>query len=443
MSQNDDKLKEKEKKIDKDYPLSHVPPDARRSLISVSAVLLGFTFFTPTMASGSEIGAVFPFDDLVWIILIGSLVLGIYVAVIAAIGAKTGLTSVLLSRYTLGKGGSKWADIILGGTQVFWYAITAEYMGNLFAEGLGFDSRGMTIFFILLWGLIMGLTAFYGVKAMEIVSYVAIPLMAALMVIVIILSVHHAGSFDAIRAIRPTGNMTVTAAITVVVGTFASGGTQVANWSRFAKNAKVGFISGLVGFLIGNGIMVFSGMLGGLVFHTGDLIEMMFTMGLSIWAMIILTLNIWTTNSATAYAFGVAGSEMFGMNDKRPFVLGGIIIALVLACFGVTDIFIPMLGIFGTFIPPLGGAIIGDYLFVYKRKIPKLEYVKFRTWRAAPIIAYVIGCAIAYFCGRYNIGIPSLEGIISAMVLMPIMHKIFEKAGKSDSHEVADNAEYV
>jgi hypothetical protein len=28
-------------------------------------------------------------------------------------------------------------DIILGGTQVLWYAITAEYMGILFAKGLG------------------------------------------------------------------------------------------------------------------------------------------------------------------------------------------------------------------------------------------------------------------------------------------------------------------
>jgi len=443
MSQKNETVNTENKTVDKDYPLSHVPLNARRSLLSVSAVLLGFTFFTPTMASGSEIGAMFPFDDLVWIILVGSLVLGIYVACIAAIGAKTGLTSVMLSRYTLGKGGSKWADVILGGTQVFWYAITAEYMGDLFAKGLGFDSRGMTIVFILVWGLIMGFTAFYGVRAMEIVSYVAIPLMAALMVIVIVLAVRHAGSFDAIRAIQPAGGMSVSAAITVVVGTFASGGTQVANWSRFAKNAKVGFIAGLVGFLIGNGIMVFSGMLGGLVFNTGDLIEMMFTMGLTIWAMVILTLNIWTTNSATAYAFGMAGSEMFGKNDKRPFVLGGIIIALVMACFGVTNIFIPMLGVFGTFIPPLGGAIIGDYLFVYKRKLPKLEYVKFKTVRVAPLVAYAIGCAIAYFCGLYNIGIPSLEGIVAAMLLTPLMHILFEKAGKKDSHEVAENAEYV
>jgi cytosine permease len=436
----------KEKKqnvMDKDYPLQHVPSNERVGLLAVSSVLIGFTFFTPTMASGAQLGAAFKFDQLIWIIIAGSLILGVYVATICMIGAKTGLTSVLLSRYTLGKAGAKWADVILSGTQVFWYAITAEYMGILFAQGLGLDGQWAKIIFIVFWGIVMGITALYGVRAMAIVSYIAIPLMAALMVIVIIMSVREAGSLDAIRAIIPTGDMTVTMAITVIVGTFASGGTQAANWARFAKNAKVAFIAGLLGFLVGNGIMIFSGMLGGLVFSTGDLIELMMTMGLTIWAMIILTLNIWTTNNATAYAFGMAGAEMFGKNDKKPFILGGIVIALVLAILGVSNVFIPMLNIFGTFIPPLGGVIIGDFFFVNKGKLPKLDFVRFKTWRAGPVIAYLAACAVAYFTGLHNIGVPSLQGIVVAIVLVPIIHAIMKAAGVDDQHEVEANAEYV
>lgn len=435
--------KKKEDAFDNDYPLDHVPATARKGLLPISAVLIGFTFFTPTMASGASLGAAFNFDNLLWIILVGSLILGVYVASICAIGAKTGLTSVLLSRYTLGKAGAKWADIILGGTQVFWYAITAEYMGMLFSSGLGFNSFAAKVFFILFWGVIMGVTALYGVRAMALVSYVAIPLMGALMIIVMYMAIKEAGSLNAIRSIVPTNEMTVTSAITVIVGTFASGGTQAANWARFAKNARTAFIAGLLGFLLGNGVMVFSGMLGGLVFNTGDLIELMIKMGLTVWALIILTLNIWTTNNATAYAFGVAGAEMFGKNNKNPFILGGIIIALIMAIAGVSTIFIPMLGIFGTFIPPLGGAIIGDYLFVSKRKLPKMEYVTFKKIRLAPLLAYALGCATAYFTGKYNIGIPTLQGILAAVITMPLFHKIFVALGDPDAHRVSDDAEYV
>ena len=34
----------KEQAVDKDYPLQHVPANARRGLISISCVLIGFTF---------------------------------------------------------------------------------------------------------------------------------------------------------------------------------------------------------------------------------------------------------------------------------------------------------------------------------------------------------------------------------------------------------------
>lgn len=432
-----------ERVVDQDYPLEHVPKSARKSLLSISCVLVGFTFFTPTMASGASLGAAFKFDELILIITAGSIILGLYVASLCCIGARTGLTSVLQSKYTFGKAGAKWADIILGGTQVFWYAITGEYMGSLFAMALGLDTFGWKVFFILFWGVIMGLTALYGVRAMAIVSYVAIPLMAVLMVIVMVMAIREAGSIDAIRAITPSSSMTVTSAITVIVGTFASGGTQAGNWARFAKTGKAAFIAGLFGFLIGNGVMIFSGMLGGLVFGTGDLIELMISMGIVFWALIILTLNIWTTNNATAYAFGMAGAELFQKNNKKPFIIGGIIIALLMAIFGISNYFIPMLNLLGTFVPPLGGAIIGDYFFVSKGRIPKLEYVTFKTWRIAPIIAYILGCASAYLGGLFNVGMPALQGILIAMIAMPIIHNIFVKSGLKDEHEVAENAEYI
>ncbi len=434
---------QQEKVVDQDYPLEHVPKSARRGLISISCVLIGFTFFTPTMASGASLGAAFTFDDLILIIIAGSIILGLYVALMCCIGARTGLTCVLQSKYTFGQIGAKWSDIILGGTQVFWYAITGEYMGSLFSMALGLDSFGWKVFFIIFWGVVMGITALYGVKAMSIVSYVAIPLMAVLMVLVMILAVKEAGSVDAIRAITPSSTMTVTSAITIIVGTFASGGTQAGNWARFAKSGKVAFIAGLLGFLVGNGVMIFSGMLGGLVFGTGDLIELMISMGIVFWALIILTLNIWTTNNATAYAFGMAGAEFFNKNNKKPFIIGGIIIALIMAIFGISNYFLPVLNLLGTFVPPLGGAIIGDYFFVSKGRIPKLEYVHFKKLRIAPIIAYVLGCAAAYLGGVFNIGMPALQGILIAMVAMPIVHAIFVKCGISDEHDVDKDAEYI
>jgi cytosine permease len=296
---------------------------------------------------------------------------------------------------------------------------------------------------MIFWSAVMGVTAIYGFKSMAIVSYIALPLMAILMVIVMWMGFREMGSMADLFGVKPQESMGVISAITIIVGTFASGGTQVANWGRFAKNAKTAFIAAILAFFIGNGIMVFSGMIGGFAFQTGDLIELMITLGLTFWALIILTLNIWTTNNATAYAFGVAGAEMFNKTSKNPFIIGGVIIATIVAVAGIGEYFLTVLGLLGTFIPPLGGSIIGDYFFTYKRRLPKLEYVTFRKIRIAPLLAYLIGCAAAYFGGVCGIGVPALQGILIAAFSLPLINLLFRAAGVNDRHTVADDAEYV
>lgn len=76
---------------DPDYPLSPVPAAARRGLISISVVLLGFTFFYPTMYAGAQIGRACRFwPDLFLILGAGSLILGFYVAGLCAVSASPG-----------------------------------------------------------------------------------------------------------------------------------------------------------------------------------------------------------------------------------------------------------------------------------------------------------------------------------------------------------------
>ncbi len=424
----------KKKVVDSDYPLEQVPMSARKGLFSIAAVLLGFTFFSPTMLAGAQLGAAFSLKPLMGILIGGSVILGVYVAVMCTLGAKTGLTSVLLSRYTLGKGGAKWADIILGGTQIGWYAVTSAYMGELFAKGLGLT--GWSVAFTVFWAVVMGITAVYGFKGMAVVSYFALPAILILVFYIPYLGVKEVGGWDAMAALKPASTMSVGAAITVIVGTFASGGTQAANWSRFAKTGMTGFWAGLIAFLIGNGLMIFSGMIGALAFNNGDLVEVLIAMNITVLALIILTMNIWTTNNATAYAFGVAGAELFNKPNKRPFIIGGLVIAIILAVTGIYKNFIPMLILFGTFIPPLGGVIIGDFFFTYKGKLPDIDRVEFKVIRISPLIAYIIGSLAAYLGGRFGVGIPPLQGILVAGLMVPVMNAVMKAFKYNDMHSI-------
>ena len=62
----------KQVELREDFPLSEVPLESRKSLWSISVVLLGFTFFTATMWGGGSIGVAFPFGELMGVIVLGN-----------------------------------------------------------------------------------------------------------------------------------------------------------------------------------------------------------------------------------------------------------------------------------------------------------------------------------------------------------------------------------
>ncbi|RFU23474.1 cytosine permease [Geodermatophilus marinus] len=414
--------------VDPDYPIDPVPASARRSLFSLAVVLLGFTFFTPTMLAGAQVGTAFPFATLVGVLLLGSAVLGVYVAVIGAIGARTGLTTVMMCRYALGTRGSKLASLLLGGTQVGWYGVTVATLAGLTASALGWEGDGAEIALMVVGGAVMGVTAYYGYKGMYALSLVSVPLMLVLAGWVTWRSLEEVGGWSGLAAIEPTGSMTVALAVTVVVGTFASGGTQAPNWTRFARTPVAGFWACLVAFLIGELLMLGFGAIGALSFGEGDFVLVLYQLGLVGWGLVFLVANLWTTNDNTAYNFGVAGAEIANSRSKKPFVIGGVVLGTLLAVTGIYDNLIDYLSWLGVLIPPLGGVIIGDFLARWRggmvRAAAELPGVEWRN-----VAVYAVAASAAWWSNEAQWFIPPVIGIAVAIAGVLVVQRGRRPAG--------------
>lgn len=408
------------KPIDPDYPMTPVPPASRKSLRSLIVVLLGFTVFTPTMLAGASLGPSFAFGPLLAVILAGSVLLGSYVAVMGYVGSRTRLTTVMMARYSFGSGGSKLASFLLGGTQIGWYGVVVGTIGDLTAQALGWqDSAIARAALIVVPSALMCWTALRGYKGMYVASVIATPLALVLAFWVAARSISEVGGFDALLAIEPTEQTTVAVAITTVVGTFVSAGTQVPNWTRFALTSRDAVVACLVAFLIGNGLMIVFGAIGAVAFGVGDYVEILYALGLVGAGVLLLFGNLWTTNTDTAYAFGVAGAEMFDRPTKTPFIIGGATIATLLALFGIQNHLISYLGLLGTFIPPLGGVIIADYLRRWRHGLTSLTELPRLDVRN--LLAYAVAGAAAYASGELGIGIPPVIGVVVAMALVLLL----------------------
>ena len=409
--------------VAEDYPLSPVPAAARKSLISLAPILAGFTLYSGTLFAGGLVGPSFQFwPNMVLLVLVGNLILGVYAALLGFIAAETGLTTVLMARFSFGSVGSRWVDFILGFTQVGWYAWGSALMAQLLNNLAGLPESWNWLV-ILFFTYAFCSTAYFGYKAMDWLSRIAVPAMVILMLLSLSVAAGDVGGFAGLQATEIADPLPLSAAITIIVGTFVSGGTQATNWSRFAKNGRIGFIATLIAFFLGNGFLIFSGAFCAKVYGEPDIVQVMAQQGLVVWGLILFFLNMWTTQDNTIYAFSIAGSNMFRTHKRTLFVLGGATFALVLAWGGIYEMLVSYLILLGTFIPPIGGIIMADYWIHRRGQFPDMDEPQ-PAFNWAGVIAYMAASAIAYFSNTASFGIVPVNGIVAALAIYVVLSKI-------------------
>lgn len=379
-----------------DFPLSAVPTDQRKGMWSMMSVLLGFTFFTSTMWAGGSLGTTFNFYEILAIILVGNFLLGAYAANLAYIAYKTGLNTVLLGRYCFGRQGSKLSDFILGFTQIGWYAWGTATLAIVLVKLLELPESWTTPLMVV-FGFGFCISAFIGYKALELLSKISVPLMLFFIGLCFYKGLVDIGGLGELVAKQPTGSMSIAAAITMVFGTFVSGGTQATNWSRFAKSGKIAIVTTMVAFFFGNGLMVFVGAFGSLIYQQSDIVDVLISQGFILAAVIMLFANIWTTQDNTIYNFAAAGCNLLRTEKRRLMTLFGAALGTIMAVLGMYNMLIPFLILLGTFIPPIGAIIITDFWVRYRGNMPQLTEVDLPQYNVKGLSAYFIGAGAAYF----------------------------------------------
>lgn len=376
-------------------PLTETPQANRKGLFPIAMVLFSFTFFTGTMFAGGKIGVAFNFVDLLWITAIGNLLLALYAASLGLISARSGLNTVLMGRFCFGNLGSKLSDFLLGFAELGWYAWGTATLAISLVKIVGMPESWVMPLMVL-FGLLFSVTALVGFKGLEYLSRVSIPLMFILLITSIVLATKEIGGWTGLTAVKPTEAMTFSTAVTIVFGTFASGATQITNWTRMSKNGKIAVWACLISFVIGNGLMVLAGAWMAIVYQQADIVEVLVLQGLSVTAVIMLCMNLWTIQGPTIYNVSAAACHLVRSERRKTMTILAAIVGIVLAVAGMYELLLPFLLLLGAIIPPVGGVIMADYWVRYKGQYPLLNDVELPNFNWNGLIAYSIGAIVAY-----------------------------------------------
>lgn len=353
MSENTKAAKAVEK-VDTDYSLEAVPESARKGFWNMFFVMVGFTFFSASMSVGAKLGNGLDLSGFIWACIIGGVILSAYCGVLAFIGASTGMTMDLLCRRAFGTKGSYLSSFLLGFTQIGWFGVGVAMFSIPAAELLGVNEWVLTI----IAGLLMTATAATGMKGLEIVAYISVPLIVILGVYSMITAGVEGGGLAAIFG-QSAGKISLFTGVGYVIGSFISGGTATPNFIRFAKNRKVAVWTTVIAFFLGNTLMFCFGAIGGAFTGKEDIFYVMIAQGLAIPALIVLGANIWTTNNNALYTGGLGLANITGKPMKHLTWVAGII-GTALAIWLYYN-FVGWLNILNCALPPIGMIVILDY----------------------------------------------------------------------------------
>ena len=353
MSENTKAAKAVEK-VDAEYSLEAVPESARKGFWNMFFVMVGFTFFSASMSVGAKLGNGLDLSGFIWACIIGGVILSAYCGVLAFIGASTGMTMDLLCRRAFGTKGSYLSSFLLGFTQIGWFGVGVAMFSIPAAELLGVNEWVLTI----IAGLLMTATAATGMKGLEIVAYISVPLIVILGVYSMITAGVEGGGLAAIFG-QSAGKISLFTGVGYVIGSFISGGTATPNFIRFAKNRKVAVWTTVIAFFLGNTLMFCFGAIGGAFTGKEDIFYVMIAQGLAIPALIVLGANIWTTNNNALYTGGLGLANITGKPMKYLTWVAGII-GTALAIWLYYN-FCGWLNVLNCALPPIGMIVILDY----------------------------------------------------------------------------------
>ena len=403
------------KKTDVDYTDCAVDRAGRKSNLSMFMVMLGFTFFSASMWVGQQLAAGLDWWGFLSALLLGGLILAAYTGSLGFIGAESGLSLDMLARRSFGTKGSYLPSAMISFTQIGWFGVGLA----MFAIPVAKEIMGLEVtadympwqgyVLVIIAGVLMTASAYFGITSLTIISYIAVPAVAILGTVAMIMAVKRGDMGLIEQFAQGTKNLGVIAGAGLVIGSFVSGGTATPNFTRFAKSARVGLWTTVFAFFIGNSLMFLFGAVSSIYAGGNDIFEVMLNLNLFYFAVLVLGLNIWTTNDNALYTGGLGLSNITGFSKKMMVIISGIIGTL--AAVWLYWNFCDWLNVLNCTLPPVGIILILHYFMNRKAYLDDTVPVKEVDWFA--IAGVVLGAVVA---NLVKWGFPAINGMVVAAI---------------------------
>ena len=381
------------------FALEQVRPEDRKGWISLAFVQMGMIICVPSLLLGCLLSLGMPLWKAIASGTAGYLLTVLLSFPLGMQGADLGIPSVRIAASTFGRKGARFLiGTVMLVSMVGWFGINCNVCGESFvnlidnAFGVQVPAPAASVF----WGIVMLISAVFGMNALRRLDACSLPLLAAIMIGGTVMAFARYGTGGLYAPSEDT--MTFVQGVGLSFSFTAAAAVTCADITRFQKNRKETVKSVFWGVMPAG---IFTLCLGVLITKaTGDydITSVLASVGLPVLGVLVLILASWTTNSLNAYSAGLDAVMVFGAPDRKRKLVTIFVGAagILLAVAGILEHIQMFLSLLSYMLSAVGGIMTADYWIVgrgrpeYWHELPGWN----RTGVTAAVLAIVAAALI-------------------------------------------------
>jgi len=415
-----------------DYATLPVPKSELRSTLNIFMVYMGVLAVIAAIFAGSGLAQMYDPLTTIKVSLAGNALLALFGGLIAYIGGSTRANTYMLLRYPLGRLGAAIGSLIVSGIPlIIWFAVETWLFGM--TVNVIYPHHALTsIAAASLWGgLLMMLTAYYGFRAIAVLSYITVPFWYVLVTIGFFAAIDLHGGFNALWKAKPPHPAALSLGITYVFGVYAAGSVITSDVARYGERKWSGAAAWSAHVLIFMTLLLFAGAAMTILTKSPNVIVAIAQIGMGVGALLLAILGQWTTNDNNLWSASLAWINVTGRLTKRQWVLiTGVIGTLIAALWGgyygmSMEPFIKFGVELGNFIPPVGAVLIADYYIVSRilgRRYTFGPGTRYSIANVPGLLAVFLGGAAGWLATHKGLHLPTGVGTIDSIIVAFLLY---------------------
>lgn len=366
------------------------PTDQTSAPLDLFLIFVGANIVATTLQVGASLPATLTATAAFGVLVVGILGGSLLTGVLAPVGSRLRVPSIVATRATLGTGGAQVLALLLFVTNFAWIALNNVIAASITTQVTGVGTTAM-------WSVGLGVVATVivlgGPRTAALVDRIAVPVLML------------AGAVFTVAVVRapapvwPSGPVPagdVARGLDIVIGYQASWLLMFADYPRFVRSPRAAGWAVFLGLALTSLWFMPLGLVASVVAGSSDPGAMVTALNLGVWGALLVATAALTTNFVNIYMSALA------LKSLRPslsgaagvWIIGGIGAALGLFSMGWLDRFASFTLILASCLVPVGGLLLAHFLVLKTPTPVEPLYATMtgrRAWPTPGLLAWVAG----------------------------------------------------